>query len=339
MNLDGSGLVYSTYLGGSAAFNGDRGFAIAVDSIGDAYVTGSAYSTDFPFTLGAYQTTNNGGGDAFVTKLIVPAGPTPTQTATGTATKTATPTATATATATAAATSTGATASATPTATPTPVLTASLSAKPSQINFGNVAATGTSKPKKIKLTNTGTAPAMISDISASAPFTISDSGDGCTRQTIAPKKNCAFELGFAPTTVGTISDGSIDVTYNGTSPSVALAGSGIAATLSAPKSASLGSAAAGAMGKPKTLKVSNNSTVALTLGTRVVGGTDPGSFQITNDQCSRTVLPPKGKCAISVELAPPGGSASGTQTATVTLGFTYGSNNGSASTSLSGKVK
>ncbi len=49
---DGSSLVYSTYLGGNGA---DRAFAIAVDSDGNAYVTGQTSSTDFPITSGAYQ--------------------------------------------------------------------------------------------------------------------------------------------------------------------------------------------------------------------------------------------------------------------------------------------
>src|SRR5205807_6986347 len=40
----GNGLVYSTYLGGS---NGDIGLGIAVDSSGDAYVTGVTVSSDF----------------------------------------------------------------------------------------------------------------------------------------------------------------------------------------------------------------------------------------------------------------------------------------------------
>jgi hypothetical protein len=50
---DGSSLVYSTYLGGNGF---DIAYAIAVDSKGDAYVTGMTDSPDFPTTAGAYQT-------------------------------------------------------------------------------------------------------------------------------------------------------------------------------------------------------------------------------------------------------------------------------------------
>jgi len=60
-------LFYSTYLGGS---DSDEGFAIAVDTAGNAYVTGSTFSIDFPTTQGAFQTTLVGfHGVAFVTKL------------------------------------------------------------------------------------------------------------------------------------------------------------------------------------------------------------------------------------------------------------------------------
>lgn len=58
-------LVYSTYLGGSGF---DQGYAIAVDSFGNTYVTGKTAAADFPTTSGAFQT-NYGGGDAFITKL------------------------------------------------------------------------------------------------------------------------------------------------------------------------------------------------------------------------------------------------------------------------------
>jgi hypothetical protein len=58
-------LTYATYLGGSGF---DQGYAIAIDSLGNAYVTGQTAAIDFPTTPGAFQT-NYGGGDAFVVKL------------------------------------------------------------------------------------------------------------------------------------------------------------------------------------------------------------------------------------------------------------------------------
>jgi hypothetical protein len=68
----GCALVYSTYLGGSKGEGWDFLFGhIAVDTSGNAYVTGSTASSDFPVTSGAFQTRQGStfGGDAFVTKL------------------------------------------------------------------------------------------------------------------------------------------------------------------------------------------------------------------------------------------------------------------------------
>jgi PKD repeat protein/methionine-rich copper-binding protein CopC len=62
------GLVYCTYLGGNIASTAERGTGIATDNEGNAYITGYV-TTGFPTTTGAYQTTNSGGVDAFVTKL------------------------------------------------------------------------------------------------------------------------------------------------------------------------------------------------------------------------------------------------------------------------------
>ena len=65
INAAGSALAYSTYLGGSG---GDAGYGIAVDGLGNVYVTGRTSSTNFP-TANPLQASNHGGADAFVTKI------------------------------------------------------------------------------------------------------------------------------------------------------------------------------------------------------------------------------------------------------------------------------
>ena len=72
VNAQGTGLVYCGYIGGS---NSDAGYSIAVDRAGNAYVTGSAFSTQatFPVTVGPDLTYNGGNppndSDTFVAKV------------------------------------------------------------------------------------------------------------------------------------------------------------------------------------------------------------------------------------------------------------------------------
>jgi beta-propeller repeat-containing protein len=65
ISANGATLVYSTYLGGD---NGEVGSGIAVDRFGNAYVTGSTNSTNFP-TVNPLQPVLSGDVDAFVTKF------------------------------------------------------------------------------------------------------------------------------------------------------------------------------------------------------------------------------------------------------------------------------
>jgi Abnormal spindle-like microcephaly-assoc'd, ASPM-SPD-2-Hydin/Beta-propeller repeat len=62
----GSILLYSTYLSGSVK---DKLHGLAVDSSGNAYVSGETKSPDFPTTSGAFQTTLTGSTNAVVSKL------------------------------------------------------------------------------------------------------------------------------------------------------------------------------------------------------------------------------------------------------------------------------
>lgn len=65
VNPTGSAMVYSSCLGGT---DNDRGRGIAVDAAGAAYLTGDTMSPSFP-VLEEFQTTNQGGGDAYVAKV------------------------------------------------------------------------------------------------------------------------------------------------------------------------------------------------------------------------------------------------------------------------------
>jgi hypothetical protein len=61
-------LVYSTFLGGTVSF--DQAASLFVDASGVATVAGATWSTNFPTTRAAYNTTFNGGiNDAFVSRL------------------------------------------------------------------------------------------------------------------------------------------------------------------------------------------------------------------------------------------------------------------------------
>ena len=70
LNSTGTGLIYSTYLGGGML---DVIWGIAVDASGSAYLTGNTADLDFPTTAGAFQTTapqtTTQNESGFVTKL------------------------------------------------------------------------------------------------------------------------------------------------------------------------------------------------------------------------------------------------------------------------------
>src|SRR5207249_549338 len=74
LDLIGSTLVYSTYLGGSGD---DQGLGIAVGNCGNAYVTGSTNSSNFPIANAIQSTFAGGVFDAFVAKIFNDAPQTP----------------------------------------------------------------------------------------------------------------------------------------------------------------------------------------------------------------------------------------------------------------------
>jgi gliding motility-associated-like protein len=65
-NSTGTTLLYGTYLGGS---DNDQPQSLIVDYAGNLVIAGRTYSTNFPTSTNAYDATQNGNGDLFVTKL------------------------------------------------------------------------------------------------------------------------------------------------------------------------------------------------------------------------------------------------------------------------------
>ncbi len=66
LNATGSGLVYSSFLGGT---QDDVATSVAIDQAADAYIAGHTSSSDLPITGNAFQRSMHGTGDAFVTKF------------------------------------------------------------------------------------------------------------------------------------------------------------------------------------------------------------------------------------------------------------------------------
>jgi hypothetical protein len=66
LNPTGSALLFSTYLGGTGS---DYGYALALDSSANAYITGYTTSQNFPTTPAAFQRVFGGAYDVFVAKL------------------------------------------------------------------------------------------------------------------------------------------------------------------------------------------------------------------------------------------------------------------------------
>ncbi len=66
INPQGTGLVFSTYLGGSGI---DLALVAGIDHSGRVVVAGGTDSTDFPVTADAFQATNHGGVDEVIAEL------------------------------------------------------------------------------------------------------------------------------------------------------------------------------------------------------------------------------------------------------------------------------
>jgi hypothetical protein len=100
---------------------------------------------------------------------------------------------------------------------------ATLTASPTSLSFGNQAVGSTSAAQTVTVSNTGSAPASVSSVSASGPFAETNT----CGSSIAAGASCTVSVTFTPTATGAAS-GNLMVSSNATNPTltVALSGSG-----------------------------------------------------------------------------------------------------------------
>ena len=289
LNATGTALDYSTYLGGSGGSsgiptNGDMGEGIAVDASGLVYLTGVALSTDFPITMGAFQTSNHaasGGTNAFVTKFTL-ASSSPTATATRSATPTATATSTGgtptvTATATATATST--------TGTPTATATATKSATPT--------------PTTTSTSGTPTPTATATATKTATPTATATSTNSAT----ATATTTATATATATPTATATRTATATATATGTPTSTPTPGVGT--VMFDPPQLNFGSSTAiGKTSKVKKVKIKNSSSKTSKIKVTISGETAAAPFAVKPPQCMKTLAPEK-SCEVSVTFTPP----------------------------------
>ena len=334
----GTQMVYSTYLGGSGL---DQANSIAIDSSGDAFITGFTQSSDFPLAdalqrvlgiSGAGSCGANPCADAFVTKLgpsgnlafstflggstielgqAIAADDSGAAYLTGSTNSTNFPVIA------------GAPQSAyAGTNSSTNVFIAKVSPQdapavalsPQSLNFGNQAINNSSQAQTVTLVNAGSAPLNISGIAATGQF--SQTND-CGSVVPAGGGACTIQVTFTPTQTGSVTD---QVTVSddaaGSPQSITVSGAGVtsAGTLSvSPASLTFAAFTVGQTSPAQTVQLSNTGHTAVTIASI----TASGDFTETNT-CGTlpAVLNVGSTCSISVTFTP---TATGTRTGGLTI--------------------
>lgn len=328
LNPSGSQALYSTYLGGSGD---DQANGIAVDSAGDAFVTGSTTSPDF-HTVNPLQSAIDQGGcagagpcasNAFLAVVNPQAtgfvystylggsgpdyGEAVALDASGNAYLA------------------GVTNSSNFPATGgafqpvyggqgtsgngfvtevSPANAPALSLNPQTINFGTEALGFTSSPQTVALTNVGSEALSITGATASSNFVIQ--GNTCGSTLAAGGAQCAISVAFSPsssasTTAATTGTLTVTDSAAGSPQSVALSGTGSTpapAITFSPSSLTFGNQIVGTTSAAQLITLTNSGTAALTITKVAISG----SFTETDD-CV-TSLDPGKSCTLNVTFAP-----------------------------------
>ena len=207
-------------------------------------------------------------------------------------------------------------------APPTPVLTAA----PTSLTFANQLVATTSAPQAVTITNTGTANLTLS----AATLGGTNPGDfaltnGCAAA-VVPGGTCTLAVTFRPTAAGARA-GSLAITSDGGTATIALAGTGTAPVQTVtPLALTFAPQVVGTPSAAQNVTVTNTGTAPLTVQTLTIVGADVLSYTFVNN-C--TTLIGGASCTIPVTFTP---AATGVRDATLTIT----SNGGTTNVSITG---
>jgi len=171
--------------------------------------------------------------------------------------------------------------------------------------FGNQALKQASKPLALTLENSGAAPLQLGSVSIAG----TDQGDFSASENcgvvIPPGISCTADVTFTPAALGSrTAEFEVADNETGSPQSVSLSGTGIAPAAIAifsPKSLNLGDVMVGTVGVG-TINLTNTGTAALTVSAAGFSGTDAGNFG-GKDTCSGTVSPGD-SCTFTIVVVP-----------------------------------
>lgn len=211
-----------------------------------------------------------------------------------------------------------------PLLTAAPPVSAQITMVPNSLNFPIQAVGSTSSTQVITVTNSGTAPLVISSVATTGSFRETDN---CTGVSIAVGGGCAVQVVFFPASQGT-NAGTLSIFANTSSgqASATLTGIGVApaSVILNPLDIDFGLLTVGQTSSAQTVTVSNTGGVTATLQTPSVAG----DFQITANTCGGNLAPGVG-CSVAVVFSP---TTSGTRNGVLTIADSAGTQN----TSLTG---
>ncbi len=189
---------------------------------------------------------------------------------------------------------------------------AAITLSPAGLVFGAQSAGAASVPQTITVTNSGSAPLLVSQVSLTGDFSETDT---CTGAAVAAGASCQVQVSFLPAAVGSrtgVLTVYADVPGGQATASLAGTGTAAAAIVLNPMMLAFPSTTVGATSPVENITISNTSNSSIALQPPSVLG---AGFQITVNTCGAS-LPPSTGCTVAIAFVP---AASGTQTGTLTV--------------------